>query len=444
MFASCETEFNLDRHLLPFMMENAFFASISRQLNKVPTRALPTAAVAYDTAADQLTLYWNPDFLSTLEPSEIRGLLTHEFYHIVFGHLSSRRKPPPSLWNIATDLAINSLIVENSSRSVRSSVDSDGRALPKGALIPGKWPTSDEREPSKEEKQAMTLASVIASLPKLESSEFYFMKIQEAASKNRTGAGSEGGGEDGEMELGPLDSHEPWDDVSDVTREIVAGKVKSMVERAVREADRASAGGWGNIPADIRESIRRSVSTIINWKSVLRQFIGSIIRGARTTSIKRINRRYPYIHPGIKRGWTAKLLVAVDQSGSVGDEMLSQFFAELVSLTKKVEIDLLPFDCACSDNDVVKWTKGTIPFEATQRVKCGGTNFDAPTNVFNDPKNRGRWDGLLILTDGCAPAPGPTRLKRGWILGNGCKLEFPSDELQIFVTKEQRQEGAWR
>src|SRR5574342_1014597 len=105
MFRECETTFNIERHLTPFLQDCAFFAALSRQLTKVPTRDLPTAAVTWDPRTDQITLFFNPDFMDSLSNWEIRGILTHEFYHLVFGHLNARRKGPGRLWNVATDLA---------------------------------------------------------------------------------------------------------------------------------------------------------------------------------------------------------------------------------------------------------------------------------------------------------------------------------------------------
>lgn len=457
MFNRCESNFNLERHLIPFLQDCAFFAELSRQLTKTPTRDIPTAAVTFDPRSDQISLFYNPDFMDTLSNWEIRGVLTHEFYHLVFCHLSARRKKPARMWNVATDLAINTIIIENAGKPVSGEDGRDSRPLPRFALVPGQWPTKpDGRELSKEEKEGAELATLIASFPKMQSSEWYFNKIMEAAknfkkkdkSKSKAGEGEPGepggdpfGGE--EKWIDSWDDHDPWDEVSDEQREYVEGKAKAIIEKAVRHADQ-TATGWGSIPSELREDIRRSVSTIINWRAVLRQFIGSITRGGRTTSIKRINRRYPYIHPGVKRRYGAKLLIARDESGSVSNEMIELFFGELNTLTKKVEIDFLPFDCSCNEKEIVKWSKGTIPAAATKRTRGGGTDFNAPSKIFNDPKNRGRWDGMLIMTDGMAPQPGPVRGKRGWILGKGCKLDFQSSELQIFVSKDKPMGGAWR
>jgi predicted metal-dependent peptidase len=340
------------------------------------------------------------------------------------------------MWNVATDLAINSIIIKNAGASHGNSNGRDDRPLPRCALVPGSWPTKpDGREMSNEEKDAAKLAALIASFPEMQSSEWYFNKLQEFAQENPGGLGG-----DGEW-VDSLDDHDGWDEVPEEHREYVEGKVKSIVEKAVREAD-ATSTGWGNVPHEIRDDIRRSVSNIINWRQVLRQFVGTLVRCNRTTSIKRINRRYPYIHPGIKRGWQAKLLIAMDQSGSVYNAMLEEFFSELGSLTKKIDISILPFDSHCDEKDIYEWKKGQAL--QAKRTRAGGTDFNAPTRVFNDPKNRGRWDGLLIMTDGCAPQPGSTRGKRGWVLGQGCTIPWNTSELQIFLTKGKQMTGAWR
>lgn len=434
-----DSEFNLARHLIPFLQDVPFYAEISRHIQKRLTKDMPTAAVTFDVKTDQLIMYVNPDFAKKQSNWQMKGLITHEFDHLVYGHLNERRKQPAGDWNIGTDLAINSIIIRNAGSPRDVEEGQTAQPLPRGALIPGQRPWTDPEifdKLSPERKKACTsLCDLIEKLPPLKSSEYYFKRVLDDAKKNGYGQ------EEIEGVVGSMDDHSGWDEVPDDMKEYVEGKIKSVIEKAVRHAD-SQADGWGNIPADLREEIRRSVSMIVNWRNVLRQFVGMLVRGQRTTTIKRINKRYPYIHPGTKRGYVAKLLVAIDESGSVGDDMLEMFFAELEQLTKKVDVTLLHFDCSCDMKDIYEWKKGNRP--KLHRVKGGGTNFDAPTTLANDPKNRGRWDGMLIMTDGCAPAPGTSRIKRGWILGQGCTLNFPSNEIQIFLSKDKPMSGAWR
>lgn len=494
MFSHCETDFNLDRHLISFLQDAPFFAELSRYIRKVPTKDLPTAGVAYDPEYDDITLYWNPDFFAGMSDPEVRGVLIHEFYHLIFQHLSHRRKKPAKMWNVATDLAINSIIVSGENKSA---------TLPACGLVPGVFPTAPgNHQPSPEQKAAMPIASLIESFPHGMASEWYFEHLKQKAEQvqqqmqqscpvhgkgnasngdpqddpnnsdggnqsgkkknkqkgtsgqeqgnNESHGGDHGdhshGGNDktctcGEDWLDSMDDHSGWEQIPEELREKVKGQVSNIVERATRKAD-SQANGWGNIPAHLREEIRKSVNRIVDWRNVLRNFVGSLERGSSTTSMKKINKRYPYIHPGKKRGYTAKLLVAVDQSGSVSDTMLSLFFGELSQLTKRVSITVVPFDYTVAEKDIVEWKRGSNP--DIRRVRGGGTDFEAPTRFANDPKNRGRWDGLLILTDGECSAPSPSRIKRGWVLGPGCKLHFPTDEISITLDPNPHLSGAWR
>lgn len=439
---ACETEFNLGRHLISFLQDNPFFAELSRHIHKTPTKAIPTAAVAFNEKTDELILLWNPDFFSKLSQWEVRGVLTHEYYHLVFGHLYGRRRQPPQLWNIATDLAINSVIMDSAKHGNGGRLQGE-RPLPNFCLIPGQRTKHPEgRDFTKDEEQAMKLAGIIEKLPTMKASEWYFEKIKEESDKDKAAGGQGFDGEgDGEYAIGSMDDHGKWQDIPEDKKEYVQGKVKAIVEKAAKHAD-SQANGWGNIPIDLADQIRKSVTSIINWRNVLRQFVGSITRGGRTTSIKRINSRYPYIHPGVKRGYTAKLLIAIDQSGSVSNEMLSDFFSELSSLTKKVSIDILPFDTEAYEKDLYEWRRGTN--HPAKRVRGGGTDFNAPTKFANDPRNRGRWDGLLIMTDGECNAPGPSRVKRGYVLGKGQNLYFKTDEIVIKMDDANKTEGSWR
>jgi predicted metal-dependent peptidase len=493
MFTSCDTDYNLDRHLIAFLQDAPFFAELSRYIRKTPTMDLPTAGVAFDQQFDDITLYWNPEFFASLSDAEVRGVLLHEFYHLVFQHVTARLKRPAKMWNVATDLAINSIITTGE--------NAKANALPKGGLIPGVFPTPPgERELTKEEKAAMPMASLIESFPHAQASEWYFDKLKDKAEQvqqqtqdncpvHGKGKGSPSDGQDdtqdksnkskggnkgkkkkdsqgdtskdhnhdggdhqhsesgeqctcgGEGWLDSMDDHSGWEQIPEELREKVKGQIANVVEKAVKVAD-SQANGWGSIPASLREEIRKSVIRVVDWRSVLRNFVGSLERGNKTTTMKRINKRYPYIHPGTKRGYTAKLLVAIDQSGSVSNEMLAAFFGELASLTKRTSITILPFDYTVAEDAMFEWKRGTNP--DIKRVRGGGTDFEAPTRFVNDPKNRGRWDGMLVLTDGECSKPSSSRVKRGWVLGQGCKLHFPTDEIVISVDPNQQKTEAWR
>ena len=437
--------FDLGVHQLALMWDEPFFASILRTVTKVKTDRIPTAGVLAKDG--NITMWWNPEFLASLTADEVKGLLKHECYHLVFEHTTTRRHEPHIVWNYATDLAINSLIDESE--------------LPDGGLIPGKAfkPLSPEQIEKMGQKAAQRYEMVsqkIASFPKGQNSEWYFSRLMEDPEIKEAIQSQEGmGGKsleqalaDGDIKLDEdgnlvdkdgnpvtilpgdgegMDNHEHWDSLSDEERELIKGKVKQALEQAVKDCDQK--GQWGSVGAEMRSKLREMVSNQIPWQSVLKQFCGMTRRADRSSSIRRLNRKYPGIHPGNFRDYKASIAVYVDQSGSVSDNDLAILAGELSGLAKRVEFTLFNFDTEV-DEDSERVLKRGRPVEMW-RTRCGGTCFTCVQKHAN--KNSHRFDGYLVLTDGYASDPGISKLKRGWVIVPSGQLQFQKKNKDFLI-----------
>ena len=426
--------FRLDSHLINLMWSEPFFSSILRKVTKKKSDSIPTAGVLAKDG--QLHLWWNPKFLASLTPEQVKGLLKHECYHLVFEHTTTRRHDPHIIWNYATDLAINSLIPEEE--------------LPEGGLIPGKafTPLTEEQKAKMGEEAVgryERVSAKIESFPKEMSAEWYFGNLQDVADdikneqqgKGQPGEpGEEGEGEGGPGMPGPMDDHDGWDEMTDEERELVKGKVKQALEEAVQEADRS--GQWGSVPGGMRGKLRDMISKEIPWQSVLKQFCGMTRRANRASNVKRLNRKYPGIHPGVQKGYTSSIAVYIDQSGSVDDESLALFFGELRNLARHTRITLFNFDTEVDTDSEREWDRSRTP--SPERTRCGGTDFEAPTKHAN--KNSKRFDGYLILTDGECSEPSPSRLKRGYVICPGRELYFKAPRRDFVIQMKQKKEVA--
>jgi len=276
-----------------------------------------------------------------------------------------------------------------------------------------------------------SLSALIESFPKEEAAEWYFSRLMESedakdAIENKPVEGEEGDGEGqgmGPAIPGTTDDHEGWDDLSEEERELVKGKVRQAVEDAVKECDKK--GQWGSVGAGTRGKIRELISKEVPWQSILRNFVGMTRRANRHSNVRRLNRKYTGIHPGIQRGYTSSIAVYIDQSGSVSESELQLLFGELRNLAKQTEFVCFHFDTEVDEASEMTWRKGKTP--SAHRTRCGGTCFKAPSEHAN--KNKSRFDGYLILTDGYAPDPGPSKLRRGWVITT-------DGEVPNFVTRE--------
>ena len=122
------TDFNLRDHIHRLLIREPFFAALSRRIDKSESKMIPTAGVRVNPDTAQFELIYNAEFFKGLTDAQRTGVLVHEFYHLVFEHVTGRlpdelagaMRGEPSreqadlfkLWNIAADLSINCLIGE--------------------------------------------------------------------------------------------------------------------------------------------------------------------------------------------------------------------------------------------------------------------------------------------------------------------------------------------
>jgi len=377
--------FDLKLHAYRLLMDEPFFAALSRKIEKRADYNIPTAGVRVDPESAQFEMIYNPDFFASLPEEQVRGVLKHEFYHLIFEHVTSRKPEGVNhkAWNIAADLAINSHLQGE---------------LPDMACMPGVGPFKDL-------PLHQTAEWYLANFPERDESE----DSEDGDSESGEGEPGEGGG----GEPGSFDDHSGWDDNSDSPQQQAANQMaKERLKQAMKEAASEatqSAKGWGSMSSEVKESILKKLESKVDWRKVLRYFIKTSQRASRRSSVKRINKRYAYIHPGKKVLRQAKIAIAIDQSGSVCDEMLSAFFGELNGLAKLAEFTVIPFDTEVDESKVYVWKKGQN--KPAERVLHGGTCFDAPTKYVNDNS----FDGVIILTDMEAPKPKRCKAQRMWL-----------------------------
>ena len=399
--------FDLSTHLVKLLIHEPFFSTLLRRVTKTRSESVSTAGVC--VKGGDFILLWNPMFLASLETPQVRGLLKHESYHLIFNHCSSRKQDPHFAWNIATDLAINSLI--------------DKKELPEGGLYPGKaLDLSHLTDPIALERWKK-ISDLIESLPTNESSEWYMQKIRENKEVMDILKG-EGDGYPG------MDNHDGWGDLSEEERQVAEAQIKQALSEAVKKCDRS--GNWGTVSSNMRETLRSMISNTIDWKRVLQNFCGNSQRANKSRTHRRVNRKYPYIHPGVRRGHSATVAVYMDQSGSVGNDDVQLFFGCLNQLGRMTNFLLYPFDWTVDEDASISWKKGqSVP---AVRELAGGTSFDAVEKHVR--QNVKCFDGHIILTDGGASDPGPSLQRRCWVLLPGCTLPFTPHRNDIVVQME--------
>tara|TARA_R110001583_G_scaffold44753_2_gene141708 strand:- start:1557 stop:2831 length:1275 start_codon:yes stop_codon:yes gene_type:complete len=411
--------FNLNMHTARLLMREPFFAALSRRIDKTSTSSLPTAGVRVNPHTAQFELLYNPEFMEQLKDEHKLGVLMHEFYHIILEHVTGR-KPVDGLRridNIAMDLAINGLPEMAGKLPCEAEpgpLMSDGTGM-KG-VFPGEGPFKD--------------------LPACMSYEWYLEALKDMAESQEDQEGEGGQGQPGDGQPGDgdpfggadsFDDHDQFGNTDGTTQEIAKERLKEVVKQAAEEAERSR--NWGSVSHSMRSDIMDRVATKVDWRKVLRYFVKTSQRADKRSTPRRLNKRYPRIHPGKRVRRQAKIAISIDQSGSVDDQMLAAFFSELNKLAEIAEFTVVPFDTEVAVDKVYTWKKGQT--KKTERVLQGGTCFNAPTKYVN----QGNFDGHIVLTDLCAPKPIASKCQRMWMTtkANAARPYFSTNERIVAI-----------
>ena len=156
------------------------------------------------------------------------------------------------------------------------------------------------------------------------------------------------------------------------------------------------------MPGGLDRVVGKILEPLTNWKEVLRRFVDQAMKG--DYSWLRPNRRYlqsGFYLPSLHSEEIGHIVIAVDTSGSVDEEMLTQFASELTSIMEdyKTSCDILYCDTRIHKHQFVTSDDLPIKFEP---CGYGGTDFRPPFKWVKD--NQVTPVCLIYLTDMCCHA----------------------------------------
>lgn len=295
---------NLERRisasLLRLRVKSPFFAALALFATYKPSLELPTAAT------DGRDVFYNPHFMNALPDPEFDGVMLHEVLHAALVHVPRRSQRDPKGWNIAADIVINGILMQN------------GFSLPEGHI-------------RRVELEHYSVEEVFALLPveRSEQPQLMFEDLLEAPpSDAEDGEGSEGKdkkdgkGKKFRKKLGDGDS----------MSEAEKAQMEKHWKQAVQQAQAvARSVGKGNMPAGLARAFGLLDQPQLDWKSVLWRFL------VRTpTDFGAYDRRHMGrgLYLEALEGENLRVYVCVDTSGSVDDAQIKLFLSEVVGILR--------------------------------------------------------------------------------------------------------------
>jgi predicted metal-dependent peptidase len=284
---------------------------------------------------------YNRDFVNKLSIKKLEFLFGHEIGHCVFDHFGRVGSRDRQLSNIAQDYAVNQILVDErigeKITEVQICYDSKYRGMA--------W--EEIYDELYEQAEKISMEDLLKQL-----GDVLDEHIKEGDEGNESGKGK------------PTISKED------------AQKIRDEIKEAMIQS--AAAAGADKVPGGIMRLIKDLTEPKMDWREVLQMNIQSIVRN--DYSFQRPNRKSQHsgaVLPGLKNDETIDVAIALDMSGSIGQEDAKVFLSEVKGIMDQYadyKIDIWCFDTDIYNHQQFNADSGD-DFLDYEPMGGGGTEF---------------------------------------------------------------------
>ena len=337
---------------------------------------------SFSTAAtDGKKIFFNEKFLLKLPSKQQNALFLHEVLHMALLHNQRRQSRDPNIWNIAADIVVNGLIKLNTPFP-----------LPKGAILDNSF----LRETADGRVEFQSVEQIYEKLLKKNKFEKYQLTMEDLL---------EEASEEDDQDLETY-----W---------------KDKIQILQNSAELTQGSERGTMPSGMEAEILTVLEPEVDWRHALWKFVGKT-----PCDFDELDRRFMYRGLYLE-GLLADALevsVCIDTSGSVSDELLTQFMSELQGILRSypgVKCDLFYADAEIygpyelSKSDKIPKPKGFggtsfTPFFDFLEKQSSSFNLNQKVSIYltdgygnfpdYDPKDPVMW---VVCKDGLESAAFP-------------------------------------
>jgi len=316
-------------------------------------------------ATDGRHFYYCTDFINKLDDDELVFLFGHEVGHCVYNHMGRRGDREPRVWNMANDYLVNDMLVENNV----------GKRI---TTVPILYDTK---------YRGMTSEEIYDELMK------NAVKIQVTLDMHLDGSGDEtqdgeGKGSDGKSKSSGVKLDEE-----------TLKKIRDEMKEAVLQS--AQAAGAGNTPLGIKRLIQQFTAPKMRWQDIIRiQLESSLKNNYSFTRPSRKGWHTGAILPGMLPAEHLDVVIAIDMSGSISNEMAQDFLSEvkgMMDMYTTYSIHVFCFDTDVYNPVTFTDDNGEDIYEY-ETMGGGGTDFDCAFQYMKD--NDIQPKQFIMFTDG--------------------------------------------
>ena len=336
-----DAQMKMSRGSTRLVIKFPFYGSVCLGVKVKPDASVSTMCT------DGKSILWSPDFVDTIDQEQTVGTIAHEVLHIILKHPLRRGNRDPLLWNIATDFAINQILIDA------------GFKLPEGALIDPKY-------------KGLTAEAIYDRLPEDAKEQYGNAVIGEVKDAKK-------------------------DDGSDMSQAEVKQMEADIDAKIMMAATGAKA--VGKMPAFVKDLIEEMERSQVDWRNVMRRFVGG--DQPDDYSFRRLHKKMYHmngmISPTIEKIGAGDVVIGIDTSLSVCKRELSFFLGEINAISEDLKPrSITVITCDARVQTVKRYEQG----EEIQMIEIGGRGGTEVKPVFDYiEKHQLPVDNMVYLSD---------------------------------------------
>lgn len=348
------------------------------------------------TATDAKAFYYNHDYIDALNLDQTQFALAHEALHCALSHFARRQHRDKYRWDLACDLAINPLLID------------EGLTPVPGAI-------------NLEQFKGMTAEEIYHCLDENEDLNTHDDHVYDEDSGEQGGSAgsggdqqqqkSSGGGGGGRPEQDKDEQEGGGDQPQQAQPEEQPGKGAPKPKPLTPEEQEQLSIQWrqrmagaaqqamqaGKMGGEMARMIDHLLQPQLPWRMLLAKYMNVTARDDYNYS-RPSKREGSAIFPSL-RSDEVDVVVALDTSGSVTDEELGEFVSEIDALKGQVRAKITMFACDAELADGGPWTfEPWEEFALPAKFEGGGGTSFRPVFDWLDREGR-RPDLVVYFTD---------------------------------------------
>jgi len=352
---------------------------------RLPLQATPPQRCK-TIGTDVRALYYNPEYIGSLSLEQTQFVLAHEALHCALSHFARRQHRIKQRWDIACDLAINPLLIE------------EGLKPPPGVLLRSGF----------EGMMAEEIYSYIQDDEQEQPHDDHLYDqenpAESASGSQPPGRNTEPGGAGGAgRDESPVASGNTPQPLSETEQQQLAVQWRQRLAGAAQQAMQT-----GKLGAAMARLVDELLQPRLPWRMLLARYMTAVARDD-----------YSYMRPSRREGSAllprlkssqVDVVIVLDTSGSINDTEMCEFITEINAIKGQIRARLTLHACdarLCEHGPWIyePWEAFSLPEHIQGR---GGTSF---TPAFEWLETEGRQPDLLVYftdAEGEFPVVEPT------------------------------------